>query len=132
MNEYNKTIHSSTGFAPQHLLFGKNIQIIPKELEIEIDIKKDREKAYQNSIKSHAYNKQNFDKHRKNINLKVGDLVYIDRGNKLNRGKLEQIRIGPFPVSEIVSPNIFKIKQNSKMKDNRNYHISKLVPVSND
>ncbi len=82
---------------PPHLL-GKNIQIIPKELEIEIHIKNDREKAYQNSIKSYAYNKQNYNKHRKNINLKVGDLVYIDRGNKVNRGKLEQIRIGPISV----------------------------------
>lgn len=76
VHEYNSTTHSSTGFVPHHLLFGTSINIVPEELKIETNIKKDREKAYENSIKIHNYNKRKYDKGRKEIKLKIGDLVY--------------------------------------------------------
>lgn len=105
--------------------------IIPEKLKVETNIKKDKEKAFKNSIKIHEYNKKK-DKNRKEINLKGGDLVYIKRGNELNRGKVDIIRVGPFPISEVVSKHIYKINQNNKKKDNKSYHVSKMVPGSNE
>lgn len=35
--------------------------------------------------------------------FKIGDLVYIENSNKLNREKLDLIRIGPFPITEKIS-----------------------------
>ncbi|KAF0759011.1 Integrase catalytic domain-containing protein [Aphis craccivora] len=55
----------------------------------------DRKIAYKNIIKSYDYNKKLFDKNRKDMEFNVGDMVYVENGNKLNRRKLDELRIGP-------------------------------------
>lgn len=99
VEKYNTTEHSVTGFAPKYLLEGSDISILPKELKQNIKRDKwlkDRQTALDNSIRSHNYNKRTFDKGRKHHEFKIGDTVFVENGNKLNRKKLDEIRVGPF------------------------------------
>lgn len=75
---YNGTEHTVTGFSPKYLLEGKNVTFIPEELKQNItqnNLQQDRKIALENSIKSHNYNKQRFDKNRKEGDIKIGDSV---------------------------------------------------------
>jgi len=63
----------------------------------------DRKIAYENTIKSHDYNKKLFDKNRKDMEFNVGDMVYVENGNKLNRRKLDELKIGPYKIIERIS-----------------------------
>lgn len=49
-------------------------------------------------INSHNYNKNKFDLHRKELNLNVGDILYVENGNHLNRRKTDEFRIGPYKI----------------------------------
>lgn len=82
---YNDTEHTVTGFAPKYLLEGKNITILPSELKqnkTHSELLQDRKLALENSIKSHNYNKQKFDKKRRDYEFNIGDLVYVENGNR--------------------------------------------------
>lgn len=126
--EYNDTIHSSTGFAPRHLLFGTSKQILPIELCKTSDLTEDRKIALKNSIRSHENNAKLYNKKRIDWNFNIGDLVYVDVGNKLNRTKLDEIRQGPFHVSKIISKHILEVDTETNPKVTRKYHVNKLVP----
>lgn len=80
-------------------------------------------------MKSHNYNKMIYDKNRRHIDLKVGDSVFVDNGNKLNRKKLDELRIGPFKIIEIISQSVYKINTGHKKSQSNLFHISKLTPV---
>jgi len=90
---------------------------------------KDQEKAIENTKKSHAYNKNLFDKNRKNYNYKIGDMVYVENGNKLNRKKLDELNIGPYKITEKISDSIYKLNTGHKKKESNLFHITKLIPV---
>lgn len=65
---YNDREHSITGFAPSYLMYGKNSTTLPKELKITItgeDWAKDKITEFENSKKSHEYNKKVYDKNIK-------------------------------------------------------------------
>ncbi|KAK2575226.1 hypothetical protein KPH14_012691 [Odynerus spinipes] len=103
INKYNETEHSVTGFAPAYLLEGKNTSTLPQELRREINREswiRDRKTALERTITSHTYNKNLFDKNRKHHEFNIGDLVNIENGNKLNRKKLDNLRIGPFHIKK--------------------------------
>ena len=70
----------------------------PKE-----DLQRDRQIAFQNTLKSHNYNKKIFDKNREDYDLKINDLVYTENGNKLNRRKTDELKIGPFKILDKIS-----------------------------
>jgi len=107
VHRYNDTDHSVTGFAPRYLLYGTDFSILPHELKegkkTEMDWICDRKIAYENTIKSHDYDKKLFDKNRKDIEFNVGDMVYVENGNKLNRRKLDELKIGPYKIIERIS-----------------------------
>lgn len=85
-DQYNRTVHSVTGFSPEYLSFGKVDPVVPEELsKRKRDLINDRELAYRNSLRNHEYNKSRYDKNRKNLNLNINDLVYVENGSKLNR-----------------------------------------------
>lgn len=87
VDEYNNTIHSSTGFTPNYLMNGVIPEYAPKEF-IEIrDFVKDKEEAFENSVRMHNANKKRYDKNRVDRVFNIGDKVYIENGNKLNREK---------------------------------------------
>lgn len=132
---YNETEHTVTGFSPTYLMEGKVINILPdelKELKTQKDLLQDRKIALERTIKSHNYNKQQFDKNRKYRQFKVGDSVYLENGNQLNRKKLDELKIGPYKILEKISNSVYKINTGYKKLESNLFHITKLIPVSEE
>lgn len=129
---YNETEHTVTGYAPEYLLNGTDVAILPNELKFKktyYDLIQDREKALKNTIKSHNYNKIIYDKNRKHIDFKVGDAVFVENGHKLNRKKLDELRIGPYKIVKKVSNTIYELNTDYKKTESNFFHISKLTPA---
>lgn len=129
---YNSTEHTVTAFAPKYLLHGTDVSFLPKELKrdkTEVEWITDRKLAFENSMKSHNYNKQMFDKNRTQIDFTVGDMVYVENGNKLNRKKLDELKIGPYKIIEKISNSIYRINTGHKKSESNLFHISKLIPI---
>ena len=125
-SEYNRTIHSSTGFAPEYLAFGKKEEISPLPHVSSYD--HDLRTAFSNSQRSHMRNKERLDKGKEEIVFDEGDMIFIDNGNKLNREKMDPVRIGPFKIEKKISNSIYEIKVGRKGKrDTRFYHVSKMI-----
>lgn len=135
VKKYNETEHTVTGFAPKYLLDGTDVSILPTELKIEKSEEiwlKDRQTALKNTILSHKYNKKLFDKNRKVHEFEAGDLVYVENGNKLNRRKLDELKIGPFRILEKISDSIYKIDTGHRKSESNFFHITKLIPSSEE
>lgn len=133
--KYNETEHTVTGFTPIYLLQGTNITTLPRELkgrQNNNNLSQDRELALKNTEKSHNYNKALFDKNRKECVYNKGDLVYVENGNRLNRKKLDEIKIGPFKIIEKLSNSIYKIDTGHKKTESNLFHITKLIPASDN
>lgn len=126
VDEYNRTDHSVTKFAPDYLMYGKRSNIVPNELVQPRDLANDREKAMLNSCEDFERNKKRIDRLRKEETFEKNDLVYVENGSCLNRGKLEEIRIGPFRVVEKISHSMYKIDSGKRRKEANLFHISKL------
>lgn len=132
VEKYNQTNHSITGYAPSYLLYGTDVTVLPNELRhecIHSDWIRDKERALNNTLKSHYYNKMRYDRRRKNREFKVGDMVYVENGNKLNRKKLDELRIGPYKIVEKKSNTIYKIDTGHRKTESNLFHITKLIPV---
>ena len=90
VDKYNETEHSITGFVPKYLLDRTDVNILLKELKAEKTENKwteDKKIALENAVKSHNYNKKLFDKNRKQYEFNIGNKVFVENGNKLNRRK---------------------------------------------
>lgn len=64
--------HIVTGFAPKYLLYGTDVSFLPKELtrdRTEVEWITDRKLAFENSIKSHNYNKKHMIETKFNMTL---------------------------------------------------------------
>lgn len=132
VEKYNETEHTVTRFAPKYLLEGENVNILPLELKARHtreDLKRDRKLALKNTIKSHNYNKKSFDLHRKEYNFKMGDRVYVENGNRLNRKKMDELRIGPYKILKKISNSIYEVDAGHKKSESNLYHITKLSPL---
>lgn len=131
VDKYNETEHSVTGFAPKYLLDGTDVSILPIELKKKTEINNwiaDKKIAVENTLKSHNYNKTLFDKNREQYEFNIGDKVYVENGNKLNRKKLEEITVGPFEILERLSDSIYRIDTGNKSSDM--FHVTKLQPAT--
>ncbi|XP_028179433.1 uncharacterized protein LOC114366688 [Ostrinia furnacalis] len=133
VSKYNDTEHTVTGFAPRYLLDGTDVSFLPNELKSgkkTDDWVKDRKIAFERSILSHEYNKRVMDRDRKHFNFNKGDMVYVENGHKLNRKKLDELRIGPFKIEEKISQSIYKINTGHKKLESNLFHITKLIPIA--
>ena len=126
--EYNSTLHSATGFSPTYLLFGQRDLISPLDSLSPNTYASDLEIAYNNSLISHNRNKLRLDRYRTQVIFSPGDYVYIANGNKLNRDKLDPVRLGPFIVHRRLSNSLHEINISHKPNNvaTRLYHISKI------
>lgn len=132
VEKYNDTEHTVTGFTPRYLLDGTEVSLLPKELKkskTTDDWIKDRKLAFENTVKSHNYNKKLVDKNRTQHSFKTGDMVYVENGHKLNRRKLDELKIGPFRIEEKISNTIYKINTGHRKLESNLFHITKLIPV---
>lgn len=119
----------------KYLLDGTNVSILPNEIKtIEKEDKwiADRRLALENTIKSHKYNKKIFDRNRKMQEFEIGDRVYVEHGNRLNRKKLDELKIGPFKIIEKLSNSIYKIDTGNRKTESTLFHITKLQPVTRE
>lgn len=57
-------------------------------------------------------------------------MVYIENGNKLNRKKLDELRIGPFKIEDKISNSIYTIKTGRRKQDTSIFHVTKLLPAT--
>lgn len=80
------------------------------------------------SIKYHKYNKTIHDRNKRNYNFNVGDQVYIENGNRLNRKKLDELRIGPYKILKRISNSMYEVDTGHKKTESKLFHISKLTP----
>lgn len=131
VKKYNETEHTVTGFAPTYLLNGTDVTMLPEELRQENtknNLIRDRRIALENTIKSHDYNKKIYDMNRKDFEFNEGDMVFVENGNKLNRKKLDELRIGPYEIKEKLSNSIYRINTGHRKAESNLFHISKLTP----
>ncbi|XP_026671416.1 uncharacterized protein LOC113464661 [Ceratina calcarata] len=59
----------------------------------------------------------------------VGDLVFVENGNRLNRKKLDELKIRPFQIIDKMSQSIYKIDTGHKKSESNLYHITKLTSI---
>lgn len=132
VKEYNNTIHSTTGFTPNYLLTGVNKSFLPDEINDNnlTNLANNREVAFKKSKEIHIQNKEYYDRNVKQIDYEVGDLVYVQNSNKLNRNKMDPIRVGPFIIKEKISNVMFRLESKLKKYESNIFHASKLVPHS--
>ena len=126
MREYNMTTHSVTGFAPAYLMSGERSEIVPEELRRETDLAADREIAFENSKRDHQKNKARVDRRRRPKTFEPGELVYVYSGSKINRGKLEELRLGPVQVKRRISNSMYLVNCGGRKSDT--FHASALTP----
>lgn len=132
VKKYNDTEHTVTGFAPNYLLNGTDVTMLPMELKQkykEDNWIQDRRTALKNTISSHNYNKKLFDKNRKYFEFNVGDIVFVENGNRLNRKKLDELKIGPYEIKEKLSNSIYRINTGHKKSESNLFHVTKLTPA---
>jgi len=127
VTQYNDSPHSVTGFAPSYLLNGSHSDIVPPELLSKSNLAADRQLAYARSVQYHEYNKKRYDCIRNDVDFKIGDRVYVDNGNKLNRNKLDPLRIGPYEITNKLSNNVFEVDVLTGPFRKKLYHASKLI-----
>lgn len=130
VEEYNKTNHTSTKFAPAYLLYGVTSEITPVEIQRQGSLEEDRRKAFENSEESFKKNKKRLDENRMEDEFKEGDLVFVSNGNRLNRNKLDEIRKGPFKIKKKLSKTMYEIDCDKKHKEGNRFHSNQLVPYS--
>lgn len=129
---YNETEHTVTSFTPKYLLEGENTTILPEELKQEKtqnDLQRDRKLALQRTRLSHDYNKKIYDKNRKQGEFNVGDMVFVENGNRLNRKKLDELKIGPYKILKKISNSIYEIDTGHKKTESNMFHTTKLTPA---
>lgn len=59
----------------------------------------------------------------------VGDVLFVENGNTLNRIKLEELKIESFQTVEKVSKSLYRIDTRHKKTESNLFHITKLIPI---
>jgi hypothetical protein len=55
--------------------------------------------------------------------------VYVENGNRLNRKKLDKLKIGPYKILEKFSNSVYRIDMGHRKSESNLFHVTKLVPV---
>jgi hypothetical protein len=139
---YNNRLHSSTGFSPFYLEYGRH-----PRTPLSIDKPESNNPSANDflmtlhdaqysaglSLQRTADDMKHFaDRKRKHITFDIGQLVWLDIRN-LNTGrltkKLDVRRTGPFPIIDRISPVAYKLQLPRSWKIHPVFHVSLLQPA---
>ncbi|MGL4847989.1 MAG: hypothetical protein ACRC28_03545, partial [Clostridium sp.] len=136
---YNCAKNESTGMSPFEVMIGEN----PKHGTIEEDcitweipLMDKRYKMIVHRVTTQLHiaqqrQKKQADRHRRELELKVGDLVYVSTRNMYlpyNR-KFRPLYVGPYPVVQKVGKVAYKLQLPRDMLYHPVFHVSLLVPT---
>ncbi|SPC65160.1 related to pol protein [Ustilago sp. UG-2017b] len=140
---YNNTAHNSIGVSPFFACYGWNPKAhpdIPQRLGVHdpdlfeylID-GKERCKYLQEQIReAQRRTVDQYNRKHKDIEFKVGDMVYINRQNWKTRRptpKLDTRFAGPYPVQEQVGRRAYRITLPANLRVHDVFHVSMLEPA---
>lgn len=133
----NTTKNRSTGYTPHQLLYGFQ-PIVPSNLkrkpepvytyddfanELRYKLQKAHEIARENLVESKLNNKLYYDKKAKLDKYEVGDLILIR--NNAPKTKLDDLFLGPYEITKVMSDTNVQIKVKKKLKVVHKNHIKK-------
>ena len=137
---YNNAVHSSTGFTPFYLCYGRH-SVNPANLLIQVETKneaadefigqlcKDVDHAIQNLRNAQERQKKYADKKRRDMEFNIGDEVLLSTRNLtpiMTTGeshKLGALYIGPFKVIQKFTSS-YKLELPGHMKIHPIFHVS--------
>jgi transposase InsO family protein len=137
---YNNMPHTATGFSPNELTYGTNLNstmlgeipeshVVPAADELAVDIKRIAEAATVNLLKAQAEQAKYYDRKRLSTSFAVGDKVLLSIGglNIPMSPKYTEKYMGPFEVIGIdLSRDNYQLRLPSARKIHNQFHISKL------
>ncbi|SYW74696.1 uncharacterized protein UHO2_01562 [Ustilago hordei] len=140
---YNNTVHNSIGVSPFFACYGWNPKAhpdIPQRLGVNDPGRfeylmdgKERCKYLQEQIREAQRRSVNqYNRKHKDIEFKVGDMVYINRRNWKTRRptpKLDTRFAGPYPVQERIGRRAYRITLPANLRVHDVFHVSMLEPA---
>ncbi|KAJ1042598.1 hypothetical protein NDA10_006513 [Ustilago hordei] len=140
---YNNTVHNSIGVSPFFACYGWNPKAhpdIPQRLGVNDPGRfeylmdgKERCKYLQEQIReAQRRSVDQYNRKHKDIEFKVGDMVYINRRNWKTRRptpKLDTGFAGPYPVQERVGRRAYRITLPANLRVHDVFHVSMLEPA---
>ena len=145
---YNSTIHSSTGYSPNFLMFGRDFRL-PLELVVPVpDFESDEETGDEDTFVQNlkntlrtvygavreklqaatAYQKSYYDKRSRHQEFKVGDSVWLYNPirKKGRTPKLDMMWQGPYGIVNLIGEVLAEIRSGKRNKS-RIVHVDKLA-----
>lgn len=119
VDEYNHSIHLSTGYTPSYLMTGMDEEGL---FEGE-NLQESRVVAFQNSNASHHKSAVRYNQGKVKPQLGPGDMVYVQARHQLNRGNLEPKYEGPYKIIDKIGRSTVEVCKNGKTT---RYHVSQL------